>query len=243
MKRLLFFIVLLTEAASAGSIINSYRFAAAGGGGAIAFANVSSERNTSNPSSETTAHTIGTTLTNGYVVVEIGLWDSADDTVTGVTFDGVSMTQIGVTNVDFFGEYRCYIYGLAVGSKAAGTYNAISTFNSPIEVVNTGVVSYNNVHQTASVGTAVGANGSSTSASVNVSSATNERVIAVTINHALSQAPGSGETERWDTDTGSNGDDIGAGYDEAGASTTTMSVTLGDSAQWLILGVPLKPAP
>ncbi len=250
MNRTLFFILLLCGCLTAFAPTRRAFFhprdvaAAGGGGGGIAFHNVSSERVAPVPgTTETTTHTINSTLANGYIAVEIAMYDGADDGVSGVTFDGTSMTQIAAHNMDYFGEYRVYIYGLAVGSKAAGTYNVVTTFTSAnVDDYSVGIVSYTGVHQTTSTGTSVdGSNSNSDTATVTVTSATGELVIGVCIKGEEDGVPDSGETERWDTVTASA--DTGWGGEEAGAASVVFAIDFFVNNAWCLTAIPLKPAP
>ena len=224
------------------TIIDSYRFAAAGGGSAPTFQDVATQVRVDVSASTTMTSTISTTLSNGYVVVDVNMWDPNDRTVTGVTYDGSAMTQLGAANRDNFGETRCYQFGLAVGSKAAAAYTVTVTMNTGTtggEFV-LAARTFNGVNQTTPVGTSATANGSSTVPSVVASSATNEVVVDAVTWGSGSATVDASQTQRYNVTDG-GGQQDGAGSQEAGAASVTMSWTLSSSGVWCIVATPIKP--
>lgn len=188
---------------------------------------------------ETTNHTLDSPLVDGYILVGVCGWNSGVNTITGVTFDGGAMAELGAgsTRSAFGGFYITRIFGLAVGNKASGTYVVSVNLVDTWDEYNVAILAYNGVHQTVSVGTAAFANGSSGTPSVVVSSATGELVVDFVTFGGGSGAVHVSQTQRWlqATSTG------GGSSEEAGAASVTMSWTQ-SSADWTIAGVPLKPA-
>ncbi len=207
------------------------------GGASISFHNVSSEHVDNAASGRSTAHTLNTTLTNGYVLAIVGTWDLSDAQVQGGTFDGTSMTLLVQTNVDYFGEYWVKIFGVATGNKAAGSYNFIMSSTDSIDSYNVGILSYADVDGVRGVAANQAA---SSTASLAISSATGDVVVGGALKEGVTGAPQSGETERFDTTPGSNVDILWGG-DEPGASSVTFGATLSASAQWAMAAVSLRP--
>jgi hypothetical protein len=140
----------------------------------------------------------------------------------------------------FSNAYFSYIFGLAVGNKAAGTY-AVSV-NPPstggYTEYDVAILSKNGVHQTNDFSTsAATANGSGTTPTVDVSSAAGELVIDACTFGGNQSAMGAGQTERRLHAT-STGQGVS---EEAGAATVTMSWTQ-SSADWVIAAVALEPS-
>lgn len=205
---------------------------------AIVFANVSSEGKLE-PSAdpETTDHTIASTLSDGYVLVGL-VGFNVGSAGAAVTFDGSLMTQLAsVTQAAFGGAYITNLYGLAIGNKASGTYVVSVNLDDTWDEYNVGILTYNGVHQTVSVGTAVTASGNSATPSVVATSAAGELVVDSVTLGGNSGAPHVSQTQRWlqATSTG------GGMSEEAGAASVTMSWSQ-TSGRWTIAAVPLKPS-
>lgn len=185
-------------------------------------------------------------ITDGYVIAEVSVWDDdADD--PGIA--NVWFVESGVTNAmtslghgtrapGFGGNAHVWIYGIPVGSMSAATHQIQVQWDDAGSDRQGTIAarSYSSVHQSSSVGTFVTANGDSTTPTVNVSSAASEMVVDATCHFNGASTAGAGQSERWDN----NGDTDGAGSEEAGASTTTMSWTI-TSSEWVIVAGPLKP--
>jgi hypothetical protein len=170
--------------------------------------------------------------------------------ISGVTYGGVALTNIGNTtstsNVNRVSLWRLV-------NPASGTANVVVTpvDGNSVDFI-AGATSYFGVHQTTPVG--LFAQVSSTGGgnpSVDVSSAIHDLVVdAVSVNGALlgsSISVGANQTQRYQTNTAGllGGGMIGAGSTEAGAPTVTMSWGLSAllGASWGIGAVALKPAP
>jgi hypothetical protein len=157
---------------------------------------------------------------------------------TDASYGGVSATF--VTRVQT-GSLGVAVYRLIAPSTGSQT----ATMNFDGFVRGTfGAMTFTNAHQTIPLGTAVTASGSSTTATVNVTSAANELVAGcVLITDPLNPVPGAGQSPaKWDETTTSAGLDFyGAGSTETGAGTTTVSWTQDNSNEWGIIGVGVKP--
>lgn len=203
----------------------------------IIFDTIATNVDTSAESPETFTHTIST-LNNGYIVVALAYLDA--DTVTGVTFDGSAMTALRQATNFSDTTLKCELWGLAVGSKAAGGYTV------SVAGIGTGVVaafssSWNGVHQTTSTGTANSNSGIDTAPTVTITSATGEIVVDI-MAHYYTALPtvGTSQTERGNDFVSSQIG--GATSSESGAASVPMTWTLGGSTQWVSAGIPLKPA-
>lgn len=193
---------------------------------------------------------VGTTLTipvtitlasNGYAWVGCGGWDStAGNTIISATFDGVAMAGLiaSTASADTSADFR--MFGLAIGNKAAGTYNAVITYAVSYDETAGDVIVCNGVHQTVSTGTANTAIGTSTAPSVTVASVTATGLLLDTVVYSGgTTTAGANQTERWDaTDGGGLEDSVGSTQD--GGDGGVMSWTLGTSQPWGIGAVELK---
>jgi len=124
------------------------------------------------------------------------------------------------------------------------TANVTITIN-PAKNIAAGAVSYFGVDQTTPLGTPVTNAGTASPATVTVSSARGELVVdAVSVDgDALSLTAAAGQTQQYNTETGTKGGNIIAGGStKAGAASVTMSWTLGTNKDWSIIAVALKPA-
>ncbi|MCH8247650.1 MAG: VCBS repeat-containing protein, partial [Bacteroidetes bacterium] len=178
--------------------------------------------------------TFSHTTSGNYRLMLVGVSIHGTGIVSSVTYNGVSLTNVGVQANG--SSARTEIWRLV--APATGTHNVVVTFASMTEDASLGIITFTGVHQTTPLGTFASTSGSSTSASVNVSSATGELVfdhIAV-INATVTV--GSGQVQRWNV-MGSEA--RAAGSTEPGATTTTMSWSRGTSGPWSIGAVSIKP--
>jgi hypothetical protein len=189
----------------------------------------------------TVQFTLGATASNGYVVAAIAYYDTLIVTFSAPTCDGVTMDLIDdhVSSGDSL--YKLALYGLEIGNKTAGTYDVFfDVTNNNFQSVFAGAAVYNDVDQTTSFGTPSATDGTSTTPSTTVSSATGEIVVGfcATFDDTANPTPGAGQTERiGDADV--SGGNFGFS-DEAGSASTTHSYTV-VSNPWIICGVALKP--
>ena len=202
-------------------------------------ANVSTGGHGQNNGDITDPIVIGNTMTNGYAVFAMAYDDTFAVTLGSVTFDGTPMTLI---ESHFSGVNNVAIWGLPIGEKVSGTYDfVVDVTNNRFRAVSFGGILYNGVNQTNPVGIAVHASGTSTTPSVDVSSASTELVIGVVYSDGSGTITvGAGQTERWNqVEPPFEG---GCFSDEPGSATTTHSYTKGTSSAWVISAIPVKPA-
>ena len=156
---------------------------------------------------------------------------------TGVTYGGTAMTLVGRST----GSHVVEIWKLV--APTAGTANIVATFNGTVQVVGGGAA-FNGVDQTTPTGVFAGAGGTSTTPTVNASSAAGDLVLDTLYgNDGPTATPGAGQTSQWTLATGSGGGKArGAGSTEAGAASVTMSYTLSSSLEWQIGAVSIKAA-
>lgn len=208
--------------------------------GSIAFAQIGTLQNVTNAASGTTTFSLGSALTNGYVVVGIVVSDPSA-TVTAMTFDGAAMVLI---DSNFSGGKQTALFGKSVGNKAAGTYNVGWTItgtpaNADYLVAN--VVAYNGVHQTTSIGAPAHGVSNTRSLSVTVTSAAGDMVVGVA-NCNGTLVPGLAQIERWRKNA--LGTPVSALYSDepAGAATVAHSYSFEDGNTGLLVSaVALKP--
>jgi hypothetical protein len=193
-----------------------------------------------NVSSLTFAHTVGAGSDR---VLWVGVHTRDGNTaVSNVTYGGTPFTRVG-SIVAGGGQNRSEIWQLL--SPAVGTANIVVTLSAAKNVA-AGAVSFFGVDQSTPVGSLASGSGNSTTANVTVSSAAGEVVLdAVSANgDAISLTAGAGQTQRYNTGTGTAGGNVRAGGStEQGAPTVTMSWTLGASKPWSIFAVSIRPAP
>ena len=152
--------------------------------------------------------------------------------VNSVTYGGVALTQVGRTT----GNHAVEIWRLV--NPTVGTGNIVVSLGATTDIKG-GAVTYNGVDQTTPTGTYVGATGTGTTASVNVSSTTGSLVLDITNwdNNPSGYTTGSGQSDVWNlTNTGHRG----ISTTEAGAATVTMSSTVSASNQWEIGAVSIN---
>lgn len=181
--------------------------------------------------SMTWSHTVAS-VSNRVLVVGVSVYGT---TVSSVTYGGVSMTRL-VTKTQSPSIAELWY----LKAPTAGTANVVVTLANSSGYAVGGAVSYYNVDQTNTWGTAVTAGSTSTTPSVAVASATGELVVD-TMSGASSwgYSVGAGQTQRWNTTLMVMG---GGGSTEPGATSVTMSWSSGISAAWAIVAAPLKPA-
>jgi hypothetical protein len=148
------------------------------------------------PASLTISHTTGSG-SNRLMLVGISLVNDELETVSTVTYNGVSLTKVG--EQDSVDDARVEIWSLV--APPTGTYDVVITFSAPLRrAAQAGVMTYTGVDQTTPLGTFASAfsQASSGTATVNVSSAAGELVFdTVACSNCSFLNSGSGQTERW----------------------------------------------
>ncbi len=195
-----------------------------------------------NPVVVTWSHTT-TTAANRYIVVGVSINLAAGTVptnvnVTGVTYGGTAMTFLGgatrTTTV------RAELWGLAAPASGPNTI-VVSVLNSGTRAlsVTAGAQSFSNVDQFGPTGTAIGANGSSTIASVTTANTPYDYVVDV-VGFAGNTALTTDLNQdiRWNTNTA--GPAFASGSSGArGYTNITMRWTT-TTANWAIEAIPLK---
>lgn len=207
-------------------------------GGAVTFDAATSAGNYS-ASSITFSHTVGASA--NYLLVGVSWFDGGGRSITGVTYNGVSMSSvISQEDTSTGNSFKSHLWKLA--NPATGANNVVVTFSTTVDDIAAGAASFIGVNATTPLGTAAGASGVSTTATVNVSSATGEMVFDNILfdNRYFPANPAGGQTQRW-TQNGSAGNVHGSSSTKAGAGSVTMSWTPTTSSIWVIVAVPVKP--
>ena len=215
------------------TIANTVTLSTSGGSGTVTYDNSSSSSTTTSP--KTLAHLTGSG-TNRFMLVGVSLEPNTSQTVTSVTYNGVALNLVGTrANV---GKARIELWKLL--NPASGNNNVIVTFSgTPTNGAVVGVTTFSDVDQTTPLGTFASASGSNALATVNVTSAVSEIVFdVVAFERNATLTAGAGQTQRWNINSN---DFLGAGSTEAGAASVTMSWAYGDSREWAIGAVGVKP--
>jgi uncharacterized repeat protein (TIGR01451 family) len=214
-----------------------------GGGGGVVTTGATTSGATSSASSLSFSHSSGSGDDRLLLVaVEVGddsYNGSSPGTVTSVKYGGTSLTQVGSVSQ---GAVRSYIYRLV--DPAPGPAN-VEVFVSSRSSIVAGATTFNGVDQTTPLGAyASNSNNSGSSGSVTLSSASGELVFSTggwdegSTNQSISI--GSGQSELWKR-SGQNYVSAAAST-EPGAASVTVSYSAGDSQEWVIGAVAIKPA-
>ena len=214
---------------SQAGTLASQKIAAAGGG--ITFDAVASSAAGAS-ASRTVSITVGT-LTNGYMIVGVMIFGNS---VSAMTFDTTQIpTKIDANPAQ---EPNIELWGLK--APHSGTHDLIVTFTGSNDNA-VGVMTFDGVNQTTSVGTAAWNNGTDAAPTVDVTSATGEMVVGIVSNNFnTTMTAGTGVTDKWNQGASGSFATAAGGY-KSGAATTTFVWALGVSKTWTIGGVSLKP--
>jgi choice-of-anchor A domain-containing protein/uncharacterized repeat protein (TIGR01451 family) len=218
----------------------------AGGGTISAVQSLPLTAQTDNASSLTFSHDPGNgadkLLLVGISVGNSGLTGDPP-TVTDVTYDGASINFVGTRRSGTGGgnsdDVRVYIYSLV--NPADGPNDIEITLSSSGAIV-AQAVTFTGVDQVNPLGNFQSANGTSSPASLNVTSALGERVFSVVaFDHDFTSSNdvsiGAGQTEVFNDQTGNV---TGAASLEDGAATVATTYT-GPSQDWALGAVSIKP--
>ena len=174
---------------------------------------------------------------NRVLFVKVSYYDSADS-VSVVTYNGVAMTAMSGSLVSN-GQYSVvwyYLINPATGSNTVSVSVTGSVFD-----FGGSAVSVTGADQTTAFGGVTTATGTSTTPSVNVSSASDELVIdGLSIVHSGTLSVGAGQTQRTNEICGS-GFIKHATSTEGGGATITMSWSNSSSQAWAISAFAAKP--
>lgn len=183
--------------------------------------------------------TVGAGCTNRLMTVKVYWKDSTVSTINSLTVGGNAATLIdSQTSPGGFKTTSIYRYT----APATGVVAIHIGFDVATDFVNGMAESWCGVDQTTPVGTAAKASGSSSPATVNVTSASGELVTDAVISEIGSTLTvGADQTQTYNAaDVSAASYNAGASYENGGA-TVTMSWTQSTGDYWGIVGVPLKP--
>jgi len=161
---------------------------------------------------------------------------------SALTYNGSALTQVGTFTVGTAGYGELW----ALVNPASGTNTLSATYSNagPTAKVAIRALSYNGVNQTTAYGTLATSAGTSTTATVNVTSATDELVVSGVVSNegGVTLTVGADQTQRYIVHQLGGGGVWSAIFsDEPGAATTTASAGLNSSLAWGIAALPLKP--
>jgi uncharacterized repeat protein (TIGR01451 family) len=197
----------------------------------------------SNAAQTATSHSFsynsGTTGTNRVLIVGISYRNRDNETITGVTYNGVAMTQVGAVNNA--NDAQVYIFRLV--NPPTGANNLDVTWSSALnQGAVVGAVTYSGVNQTTPTGTFASNSGSSTTPSVTVTGAVGQLVFGVVggrTNNVDYTATTSGATQLW-TSRPFNQQTSGSAQTLPGVASAALTWS-GSNNSWAAAGVSLNP--
>lgn len=181
----------------------------------------------------TWAHTVAGT-NRGLLVSVSGTSQAA---ASGVTYNGVAMTNVGHTQEPTTGK-RVSIWKLI--APATGTNNIVVSFASPVAAV-CGAISFQNVHQTTLTGTYASATGNSSAPAVTVTSDQSELSFAAMACNDVTATPDPTLEQRWNLASAASSI-RSSGTTETGAASVVHDWTLSTTSAWAAVGVSVKAA-
>ena len=192
-------------------------------------------------SSITISHT--TSGENRLMLVGISINNDNLETASTITYGGAPLTREGF--VDHQGwrgdDSRVEIWKLV--GPPTGTHDVVITFSADLKRYAVGgVITFTGVDPIDSLGAFSSNYATSSSASLNVPSASGELVLGVfaceKCNSVVFTSP---VVEQWQLSEG-GGNTVGAGgMDEGAASQVTLSASLGESTHWALGGISIRP--
>lgn len=194
-------------------------------------------------SAETGNTTLTWSHTNAGDFMRVGVsWRSdAGQTVSGITYNGVALTQIGTAAVNgstSAGHWRLI-------APASGAHNVVVTLSADTAALMAGATTYSGVDQTTPTGTSNTATGNSTTPTVDIASVSGDIVVDVVAGSPVFtlDSAGAGQTAEWNiSDSGAQFRRGGGSRETATTTTTTMSWSVSTASTWAIHGVALKAA-
>lgn len=194
-------------------------------------------RNQNAVSSDSWSHTC--TGSDRYLVVAIGVGCAQGMTVS-VTYNGVSMSSIGLYNNTTFGSGaagKAQLFGLV--APATGANTVAVTYSAGSNVGGAASISYTGVHQTSPVGTAgtnTGQNNIGSTVTI-TDSVTGDMVVSAIVCDGSSSGLTAGDTQRMSE--AASGYQGGAS-DAAGAASVAMDWSWTSSVAFAHVAVALK---
>ncbi len=187
------------------------------------------------------SHTVGTG-NNRILVVGISIRDTNTNYVTGVTYGGSTLTNIGTRSITYDRYYRTEMWYLISPSSGTGTITVNVANGGSIAA---GSISLAGVNLSNPLGTFVSnAAGSNRNASVNVTTVAGDLVIdTLTSSGRVNYNVGAGQTQRWNASSGGRTAARSKGSTEpATGGTTTMSWSTNQGRTFVLGAVPVRPA-
>jgi len=205
---------------------------------AIAIDNTSSDF-FNNSSSLSFSHTTGSG-SERFMLVGVSLWNEDLESVSSVTYGGVSLTRIG--SVQNSNDSRVEIWKLL--NPSSGSANVVVSFSSWVQKgAGAGAMTFTGVDQINPHDTFRSNTGESGQASISVSSASGDIVfVAVASEEQDDPLDIDAGTERWNVKVSGNGEFAGAGGTRNGSNSTTLRWDLDSSDDWAIAGVSINPS-
>ena len=138
-----------------------------------------------------------------------------------------------------------YLFGLAVGNKAAGNYAVVVTGPVGVDELVFGVTAFSGVNQTVSTGPFASSQGTATTPAVNVVSAAGDMVVDIFgyYRGGVQRRWIAGQTQRWIQQDNTDVEDGICSTKPATGAATTMSYTKSTATEWTLGAVALKPRP
>ena len=184
-------------------------------------------------SSKTFSHTNGA-ISNTLLIVFVAM--SNDQTPSGVTYNGVSMTQIGSTAVE--GGTRTY-YLFWLKNPTTGTNNVVVTATGTANEIYAGAASYTGVDQTNPIETSTAANsltGTTPNTSITTANA-NEWLVALWRNDTGAVSSSTNQTVRGASSSIRYADSNGT----VGTGSVTAQVSVTGGLSYVVVSA-LKPS-
>lgn len=172
---------------------------------------------------------------NRYLLVFVRGGGGEGNRVTGITYNGVAMSLIGVAN---YGE-AMIVYGLV--NPATGAHNVVVSFSSS-SYAQSGCISYTGVHQTSSIDGTVQTYAPTSVSSVTATVTTSypgSWLIIGAKNGSLTISAGTNCTLR--VNCGSEGARSGDTNGGTTPGANTIQVTASGSSNWSVVGLALRP--
>lgn len=184
--------------------------------------------------------TFSYTTTSGatYLVVRVANAQDSAVTITGVTYNGISMYQIG-TQADDLGQNRVTIFGLR--SPSIGTANVVVTASASTDVIWAYARSADTVDTTSDAsahGTFVSENENGGDLSVTAGSASGDLVVDIISAYNVACVPDGSQTTDETANPGGGSVRVGASWEAATGASTVMSWT--GPTYWALGAVAIK---
>lgn len=208
----------------------------------------------------TSAQTAGTQTNLSFAHSVVAGNDRMLMVVVTTNAEGTTGTAGVVQTVTYGGTPMTFVGGRTSGGSGSAGANArvefwrllaptVGSANVAITLVGgtgkefaAGATNFTGVHQSTPLGAFSSNNGKGTSASVTAASAAGQVVLGGIAWDQVTGAinMGAGQTQLWQRN---NGNQDGAASTEAGAGSVTTSYTIGNSQDWAVAMVPIRPSP